>query len=316
MEIYNTPIIVKEMMIKNRFVMAPIYINKQIYEESYQNFYVDRAKGNVGLIIAPIPTYNGLLDLENPKFIDGYKKIIDSCSQYNCQIILQVFSGNGKDVNIMSKSDLESIPYKFSRVARVLKNSGFKGMEIHGAHHSLFMHLLSPATNFREDNYGGRLENRIRLQLKTIKEIRNETGEDFSLFFRFSANDLSINGGDINETLFFAVELEKAGIDVLDVSVGGTLTSPKNSECPGKDDLEGCFSEYSKIIKTYVKSPVICVGKINTIKTINTILSNNKADFVAIGRHLIADKYYVKKLIEFIELDYERLNDWYNYLPE
>jgi 2,4-dienoyl-CoA reductase-like NADH-dependent reductase (Old Yellow Enzyme family) len=159
------------------------------------------------------------------------------------------------------------------------------------------MRLLSPLQNHRTDAYGGAPENRWRVQVETVEAIRAAVGEDFPILFRFSATDFVSGGVDLDLTAPYAQALEDAGVDCMDVSAG-TLDSPAGSNHPGKSQPFGCFAELAGAIRAVVGVQVIAVGKIATRDVAELILQTRQADLVALGRPLIADPNWPKKLLE------------------
>jgi 2,4-dienoyl-CoA reductase-like NADH-dependent reductase (Old Yellow Enzyme family) len=178
-----------------------------------------------------------------------------------------------------------------------VQEAGFDALDIHGAHHSLFMRLLSPLQNHRTDKYGGSPENRWRVQVETVKAIRAAAGEGFPILFRFSATDFVPGGVDLALTVGYARALEAAGVDCLDVSAG-TSDSPPLSSHPDAAQPMGCFADLAAAIRAAVEVPVIAVGKIGTREVAESILREGKADLVALGRPLIADPDWPRKLAE------------------
>jgi 2,4-dienoyl-CoA reductase-like NADH-dependent reductase (Old Yellow Enzyme family) len=200
-------------------------------------------------------------------------------------------------VDELSTEQLASIPQQFAQAVLGFKKAGFDALDIHGAHHSLFMRLLSPFQNHRTDQYGGSPENRWRVQIETVKAIRDAVGENFPILFRFSATDFVPEGVDLSLTIPYAQALVSAGVDCLDVSAG-TSDSPSHTQHPNAAQPLGCFADLAAAIRTAVTVPVIAVGKIATREIAESILQEEKADLVALGRPLIADPDWPRKLAE------------------
>jgi 2,4-dienoyl-CoA reductase-like NADH-dependent reductase (Old Yellow Enzyme family) len=192
---------------------------------------------------------------------------------------------------------LASIPARFARAAAGTREAGFDALDIHGAHHALLMRLLSPPQNHRTDGYGGPPENRWRVQVATVRAIRAAVGEDFPILFRFSATDFVDGGVDLMLTVPYAQALEAAGVDCLDVSAG-TSDSPPDTSFPGRKQPLACFADLAMTIRGAMKAPVIAVGKIATREVAESILQEGKADLVALGRPLIVDPDWPRKLVE------------------
>lgn len=280
--------------LRNRVVLAPLYLAWDGRGQEYRAFYVRRARGGVGLVIAPQSTPGGLDDWAEPGFGAAFHALIEGCHAAGAKIALQVFSGSGV-VDEVSNEQLASFPERFARAAVGVREAGFDALDIHGAHHALFMRLLSPFQNHRTDEYGGPPENRWRLQVETVRAIRARVGQDFPILFRFSATDFMPGGVDLSLTVPYAQALEAAGVDCLDVSAG-TADSPPYSSHPDETQPEGCFADLASAIRAAVKVPVIAVGKIATAAVAESILQQGKADLVALGRSLIADPDWPHKV--------------------
>lgn len=292
--------VVPALRLKNRIVLAPLYLARDGRSDEFCAFYVRRAQGGAGLLIAPQTTPGGIDDWSEADFGKGFRPLIDECHAAGAKIALQVFSGHGA-VDELSTEELASIPERFARAAEGGRSAGFDALDIHGAHHALFMRLLSPFQNHRTDRYGGPPENRWRVQIDTVKAIREVVGADFPILFRFSATDFADGGVDLALTVPYAQALVEAGIDCLDVSAG-TADSPKSTnQHPNASKPLGCFADLSAAIKKAVHVPVIAVGKIATREVAELILQEGKADLVALGRPLIADPDWPQKIQEGLD---------------
>jgi len=272
--------------LKNRVILAPLYYEWEFASRAFMKFFVSRARGGVALAIVPVPTHGGLGDLEQASFAEKSRKFIATMHDCGCKVVPQLFSGVGEQVNEFTTQQLESLPGEFARAARTLNGLGYDGVEIHGAHHTLFMSLLSPLINQRTDRFGGSEANRFRLPLATLEAMRKAAGE-FPVFYRFSAVDYVTGGFDLDAAIRFAVALERAGVACIDVSAGGTVVSPQYSDAPLEAAGEGCFAEFSAAIKRHVRVPVIVAGRINCRETAEQIVQGGMADVVAVGRQLV-----------------------------
>jgi 2,4-dienoyl-CoA reductase (NADPH2) len=282
--------------VRNRIVLAPLWLAVDGRSDAFCAFYVRRAQGGVGLVIAPQSTAGGPDDWADPDFGAAFRPLVDGCHDAGAKIALQVYPGGG-DVDELSVDQLEAIPGRYARAAAGIREAGFDAIDIHGAHHSPFMRLLSPFRNHRTDKYGGVPENRWRVQVETVRAIRDATGQGFPILYRFSATDFVPGGVDLDLTVPFAQALEEAGVDCLDVSAG-TSDSPAGSIHPGKTQPFGCFADLAAEIRAVVHVPVIAVGKIATGDVAEHILERRKADLIALGRPLIADPDWPQKLFD------------------
>jgi 2,4-dienoyl-CoA reductase-like NADH-dependent reductase (Old Yellow Enzyme family) len=282
--------------VRNRIVLAPLWLALDGRSDAFRAFYVRRAQGGVGLVIAPQSTPGGPDDWADPGFGAAFRRLVDGCHEAGSKIALQVYPGGG-NVNELPVEHLEAIPDRYARAAAGIRAAGFDAIDIHGAHHSLLMRLLSPFRNHRDDAYGGPPENRWRAQVETVKAIRAAVGDDFPILYRFSATDFVPGGVDLDLAVPFAQALEEAGVDCLDVSAG-TSDSPEDSTHPGKSAPFGCFADLAAEIRAVAGVPVIAVGKIATRDVAEHILEQRKADLVALGRPLIADPDWPQKLFD------------------
>jgi len=291
-----------KLKLRNRIVLAPLYLAWDGRSDEFRAFYARRAKGGVGLVMAPQSTPGGLGDWADPDFslkaagAAAFRPLIEGCHAAGAKIALQVFPGSGV-VDELSTEQLASMPERFARAAVGVREAGFDALDIHGAHHSLFMRLLSPFQNHRADRYGCPSQNRWRVQIETVKAIRAAVGEDFPILFRFSAADFVPGGVDLSLTIPYAQALAAAGVDCLDVSAG-TSDSPPGSSHPDEAEPLGCFADLAAAVRAAVEVPVIAVGKVATREVAESILQEGKADLVALGRSLVADPDWPRKLAE------------------
>mgnify|MGYP001826824616 CR=1 FL=1 len=181
----------------NRIVLAPLYLAMDGRSAEFRAFYLRRAQGGVGLVIAPQSTPGGLDDWADPDANLGaaFQPLIEGCHAAGAKIALQMFPGGGA-VNECSTAQLDAIPARYARAALGARDAGLDAVEVHGAHHSLLMRLLSPLQNHRADNYGGSAENRRRVQVETARAIRAAEGQDYPILYRFSATDFLPGGVD------------------------------------------------------------------------------------------------------------------------
>ncbi len=196
--------------------------------------------------------------------------------------------------------EVETIIGKFATAAQRAKSAGFDFVEFHNAHGHLPGQFFSPADNCRTDRYGGDLEGRMRFGLDCVRAMRAEVGDSYPVFVRLAGEDDRPGGITLAESTVFAAELEKASADVIDVSVGLTTHSRgyfNNLSPTGKFPM-GTFVHLADAIKQKVNVPVVAVGRINRPEVAESILTSGKADLVAIGRQLIADPFWPKKVAE------------------
>jgi 2,4-dienoyl-CoA reductase-like NADH-dependent reductase (Old Yellow Enzyme family) len=194
----------------------------------------------------------------------------------------------------LSLTEIEEIVYDFRDAASRAAAAGFDAVEIHGAHGYLLSQFLSPLTNRRRDEFGGDLENRVRLPCRIIEEIRRELGPGFPVLYRIGVDDRLPGGITIQEGVEAARMIVEKGVSVMDVSggIGGG----------GMDELEGpgYFVPYAAAVKSVVGVPVIGVGGIRTAVEADRIIRTGKVDLVAVGRAILKDSKWASKAVEYL----------------
>lgn len=198
------------------------------------------------------------------------------------------FEGDPAPLELTSQ-DIDDIVEAFEAAARRAITAGFKVIEIHAAHGYLLHEFLSPISNRRKDNYGGTLENRMRLLLRIATNVRKLLGDALPLFVRISATDWVEGGWDLQQSIALAQELKAIGVDVIDVSTGGMV--PK-AQIPV---ARGYQVPFAKAIREQVKIKTAAVGLITEVQHANDIISNGDADIVFLGRALLREPYWALK---------------------
>ena len=173
--------------------------------------------------------------------------------------------------------------------------AGFDCVELHVAHGYLLSQFLCPEENRREDEYGGTIENRARVSLDILKRIKREL-PDLPVIFRFNADDLFPGGLRFDDSLQVAKWAAGAGADALHVTAGHYRSLPSaHMMTPPMNCAEGIFLDYAARVKREVTVPVIAVGRLGDPQLAMAAVDSGKADFVALGRALIADAEWVAK---------------------
>ena len=200
----------------------------------------------------------------------------------------------------MTIEDIEKVKSDFKKAAQRADKAGFEIIEIHGAHGYLLHSFFSPISNKRNDKYGGDFENRTRFALETVAEIKSVWPENKPIFFRISSVDAPGEGATIEDNIKFAKALKLAGVDVIDCSSGGITGSPILNK---SKIIPGFQVPYSEKIKNEAGISSMAVGAIINPDQANDIILNKRADFVALGRELLADTQLVYKAANFFNLE-------------
>ena len=195
----------------------------------------------------------------------------------------------------LTTSEVEELVQKFVTSAKVAKEAGFSGVQIHAAHGYLISQFLSPHDNRRTDKYGGSLENRMRFLKEIYLGMREELGKDFTIGIKINSTDFKEDGLTEEDSLKTIIELANLGLDFVEIS-GGTYERPAMMGATSKSTNQVFFAEYSKKLKQKVDIPVIVTGGIRSINAMNTLLNNNTTDFIGIARPLTIDPNIPNKI--------------------
>ncbi|MCM1991804.1 tRNA-dihydrouridine synthase [Oceanirhabdus seepicola] len=314
----NRSIKVNKHKVKNRIIMPPVVCFNWTDNDGFEiidraDHYGKRAKGGTGMIIIESSSISKdvrICDTElgiwKDEHIPQFERIAKSCHDEGAVVIVQLMNAGkkalGKTVYSSSPVEIENkecleMPIqmiekvKKDHVAAALraKKAGLDGIEIHGAHGYLLSQLTSKEVNKRTDSYGGSLDNRLRLSLEIVHEIRQAVGEDFIICYRLGANDPTME-----EDKYFAKKLEEAGVDILNVSVGigaDSIVVPEEFKL-------SAITYMGTVIHQEVNIPVACVFGIREAKEAEYLLENNLIDMVAVGRGLLADPDWTNKAIK------------------
>lgn len=183
----------------------------------------------------------------------------------------------------MTRADIERVTADFVTAAKRAKAVGFDAIEVHAAHGYLLHEFQSPLANVRDDEYGGSLENRMRLTLQVFGAVREAVGRDIAVGARVTGSDWVDGGWDIGDCVELCKRLDAAGADFIDVSSGGVSPLQKIAIGPG---YQVGFAEQ---VKRAVRIPVNTVGLITEPQQAEDILQAGRADMVALARAFILD---------------------------
>lgn len=195
----------------------------------------------------------------------------------------------------LTTSEVEELVQKFVTSAKVAKEAGFSGVQIHAAHGYLISQFLSPHDNRRTDKYGGSLENRMRFLKEIYLGMREELGKDFTIGIKINSTDFKEDGLTEEDSLKTIIELANLGLDFVEIS-GGTYERPAMMGATSKSTNQVFFAEYSKKLKQKIKIPVVVTGGIRSINAMNTLLNDNTTDFIGIARPLTIDPNIPNKI--------------------
>ncbi len=324
--------------LKNRLVMTPMGTNLAELDgtpgPAMLAYFEERAKGGCGLIMPEITRVNDVhgagmfrqLSATKDRHIPGLAKLASTVHKYGAKIFIQLHHPGREGVSaliggqpVVSASDrmckvsqqetralthdeIIELIGQFGDAALRCKKAGIDGVELHCAHGYLLQQFLSPYTNFREDEYGGSFENRIRIVLEINEDIRKKCGPDFPLGCRVTVDEFLDQTGvtedyiHLEDGVKICKTLEAAGIDFLDVSVGlyeTGITSVEPISFP-----QGWRKPIIKAVKDVVKIPVIGVSQIRDPEVAEAFLEEGIVDFVGMGRTWLAEPAWGTKVRE------------------
>lgn len=323
-----SPITIQRMTLKNRIVMPPMGTNfagpnGEITDE-HISYYEQRAKGGTGLIILenaclafPLGS-NGTtqLRIDEDRFIPGLYRLTERLHKHGASVAVQINHAGASAVpdriggqpvsssNIPSKTggaiprslemdEILEIVNQYGKAAKRVVAAGFDAVEIHAGHSYLLCQFLSPVYNKRTDEFGGSYENRARIVRMVIDRIREEVGPFFPISLRFSAEEF-VKGGNTLEDTLNILEYLSEGVDIFNVSAA--LNDTLQFQIDQMNLPDGWRSYMAKAVKDKFNKPTIATGNVRNPQIAESILQNEEADLIGMGRGLIAEPNWVKKV--------------------
>ena len=314
--------------VRNRLVMPAMATNFASAHgeptERLISYYEARAHGGVGMMVIENASIdepaggNGTVQLriDHDRFIPGLSVLAGRMHEEGAAVALQINHAGAvanprrtgapavgpSDVG-WTDASLRPTPLTLDAIGRIIgryaeaavraQRAGFDAVEVHGAHGYLIAQFLSPVTNRRTDAYGGSVENRWRFAVDVVRAVRDAVGIDYPILFRLSGDEFLPGGRTLDESVEQSALLVDAGIDGLSVSAG-TAANPEVQLEPIAYE-EGWRAYLAASIRKTICVPVITAGVFRNPKTVEDALEEGAADFVAIGRGLIADPEWPNK---------------------
>lgn len=322
----SDPVKIGNLELKNRIVMPPMAndfsgLEGEVNDRHLEHYRL-RAEAGVALMIVEhsyiVPEGKMTarqLGIHNDGLIPGLTRLADTIREAGAKSTIQLTHAGANttedicgcqpvgpsDISVPSRGikprpletgEIFSLVQAYRDAARRAKVAGFDSIEIHGAHGFLLCQFVSPYTNQRTDEYGGSTEGRLLFPLGVIAAVRDEVGPGFPLLYRFGASDFMQGGLAIDEAQQIAPQLVKTGIDALDISGGLCGSRPKEFQ-----DMQGFFVPLAQSIKLVVDVPVVAVGGITEAGFANSVISEGKADLVAVGRALLKNPRWASEAL-------------------
>lgn len=327
MKLLNTPVRVGGIELKNRIVMPPMATEKSEgggVSEALCRYYDEKTRdGAIGLVItehcfvrpdgkASPRQLSIALDAD----VGGLSRLAAAIHANGAKAFAQISHAGaaakaevtgcppigpsavpsprapGSTPREMDVTEIREIVSAFAQAAARAKRAGFDGVEIHSAHGYLLDQFYSPLTNHRGDEYGGSLENRLRIHREVLAAVREAVGADFPVALRLGACDYMDGGATAEDGARAAVLLERAGLDLLDVS--GGFCGYVNPNCRE----QGYFRELTEAMKREVSLPVVLTGGVVDPAAAERLLEEGAADLIGVGRAILKDSHWAKRAIE------------------
>jgi 2,4-dienoyl-CoA reductase-like NADH-dependent reductase (Old Yellow Enzyme family) len=320
--------------IRNRIVMAPMTTRladeNGFVTENAIDYYMARVRGGVGLVTVEMasPTRAGRhrrreLGIHDDRFLPGLKWLTAAIHSGGARASIQLGHGGGHtradicgetpvapsaiphavfevtDGTVIPKemtpADIDFTVASFAAAAARAEKAGFDCVEIHAAHGYLISQFLNPVENRRTDAYGGALENRARFGLDVLAAVK--AAVRIPVIFRISVDDYFPGGLAFAEGLQVAIMAAQAGADALHIAAGHYRSLPSAARMiPPMQYPDATFLSYAADIRKAVTVPVIAVGRLGDPAVARDAIESGKADFVALGRTLIAEPEWVAKV--------------------
>jgi 2,4-dienoyl-CoA reductase-like NADH-dependent reductase (Old Yellow Enzyme family)/thioredoxin reductase len=308
------------MSLENRLIMAPMGTNYAtwtgVVTDRMVDYFAERARGGVALVTVGFSYVHPTgrvsyyaTGVHDDALIPGLRRLTEAIHAGGAKASIQIAHGGrrcrsaitgtqplgpsslpcvGGDMpRELSAAELETVISWFVLAARRVRAAGFDALTLHLANGYLLQSFMSPYANRRTDRYGGSLEARARLPVEIVERIRQALGGDFPIIARLAVDDFIEGGVTLAEGERMAQWLEAAGVDAIDVTAG--IPESMYVIGPPMAMPKGFLASHARAIKAAVRIPVCVVGRINDPVLAEQLLRDGCADFICMGRPLLAD---------------------------
>lgn len=305
----------------NRVIMGSMHLGLEEVSNGFDRmaeFYAERARGGVGLIVTGgiSPNDDGRpwddgAAMTNAEDVESHRLITEAVHAAGGRIAMQIlhYGRYSKHARLVAPSPLRApinsfVPREldsaevdatiddFVNAAELARLAGYDGVEIMGSEGYLINTFLASCTNQREDEWGGDAQDRARFALEIVRRIRARVGDEFLILFRLSILDLVPGGSTLAETVDLAKQLELAGVDILNTGIGW-----HEARVPtiATSVPRAAFAAVTAKVKASVEIPVVASNRINSPDVAEDLLASGAADMVSMARPLLADPQFVAK---------------------
>ncbi|MEU6345269.1 NADPH-dependent 2,4-dienoyl-CoA reductase [Streptomyces sp. NPDC046977] len=305
----------------NRVVMGSMHVGLEEAERGFERmaaFYAERARGGVGLIVTggiapndPGRPYPGGARMTTEEEADRHAVVTRAVHREGGRIAMQIlhFGRYAYHPELVAPSALQApisphVPHAltgdevertiedFVRAAELARAAGYDGVEIMGSEGYLINEFVAPATNHREDRWGGSFENRTRFPLEIVRRTRERLGTDFVIVYRLSMLDLVPGGSSLEEVVALARAVEGAGATIINTGIGW-----HEARIPtiATSVPRAAYTWVTKRLMGAVSVPLVTSNRINTPEVAERLLADGYADMVSLARPMLADPDFVAK---------------------
>ena len=343
MESIFSPLKINKMVLRNRFVRSATVDNlgnQGMVTDSQLRLYRELSKGEIGLITTGglFPTQDGQaipgqLSAHTDEAIPSLRKIVSIVHNNGGKIAAQILHGGGQcrpavtglppvgpsamvnpntgiQVRELSGDEIYELVESFAQASRRIIEAGFDAVQLHSAHGWLLSSFLSPATNRREDEWGGVPEKRLKFVRLIYDRIRNLAGPDYPVFIKLGLKDYHPDGKTLDEGIDSAKQLETQGIDAIEISEGFEALWNHHIR---PDAVHPYYLQECSEARKALSLPLILIGGMRNLSDMQAVLDDGIADAISMCRPFINDPHLVRKFLEGLtdRSDCNSCNDCY-----
>lgn len=322
-KIYD-PVDIAGKTLRNRYIMGSMHTGLEDRLRDFDRlaaYFAERARGGAGLIVTGgfSPNLVGRLTPLGGKLSTGrearaHRKLTDAVHAEGGHIAIQVLHAGRYSYHPFalsaSRKKAPIAPFRptaastrrvykqiadFANCAARAQEAGYDGMEIMGSEGYFINQFMSRRTNDRDDEFGGSLENRMRLAVEVVRACRQAAGDNFIIMYRLSMLELVEDGCTLDEVIEVAKAIEAAGANIINSGIGW-----HEARIPtiATSVPRGAFVFATEAVKQHVNVPVVATNRINTPEVAEDIVQKGRADFVSMARPFLADPEFVNKAQE------------------